>query len=205
MRDVSLRNNTDVGRRGRRKRERAEEHLEWEPVVALVYWNTPVHSLYQKSRRPSSVILCICCRKPLLANPQRRSKHYGPRGHGLKETLLSARLDSDLRCFVVVGRVGLNESPRTCSHLWTSDGQREWRTWAVVALHLLLFIPFLSLLSFALASETFEGRHRLLPFMGLAHYFLSVMAVTSEIAAQREGGRMSSSVRYVMLGLLEAL
>lgn len=163
MRDVSPRNNTDVCRR---ERERAEEHLEREPVVGLVYWNTPVHSLYQKSRCPSSVILCICRRKPLLANPQRRSKHYEPRaGRGLEETLLTARHDGDLRCFVVIGRVGLNESLRTCSHL--SDRQREWRT--AVALHLVLFIPFLLLLSFALASETFEGRHQLLPFMGLAH------------------------------------
>lgn len=63
MRGVSPRSNTDASRRGQRKRERADEHLEREPLGGLVYWNTPAHRLYQKSRRPSSVILCICRRK----------------------------------------------------------------------------------------------------------------------------------------------
>lgn len=53
-------------------------------------------------------------------------------GRGLEETLLSSRHNSDIRCFVVVSRVGIDESPRTCSRFQknicgrlTSSGSEE--------------------------------------------------------------------------------
>lgn len=68
-----------------------------------------------KELRPSPVILCICCRKPLLANLQRPFEAPSPiTWTWTGRDVIVSVMRWQLLLLVVCRRIGIDELPRTC-------------------------------------------------------------------------------------------